>query len=267
MPHKHNAAGRHHIPKTRHVVMNWREYEAGLRRRGSLTLWITDAAIAAWAATRRSTPGGQTVYSDSAIQTCLMLRAAFNLPLRQAEGLMASVVELLSYELVVPDHSTVSRRAAQLTSIARDPLPRGPLHVLIDSTGFKVYGAGEWLLERHRQRGRRAWCKLHLAVDAESGQIVAAALTGQGVDDAAQVGPLLEQIEPPIEQLTADGAYDGEPTYQTIAARDDAIAVVIPPRETAVPSARFEVNPTARDTHLLMIASLGRMGWKGCFIN
>ena len=147
MPHKHNTKGRHHIPKMRHVVTNRPEYEAGLRRSGSLTLWITQGAIDAWAAMRRSTPGAQPIYSDSAIQTCLMLRAAFKLALRQAEGLMLSVVELLRCELAVPDLTTVSRRAARRESINRGPLPRGPLHVLIDSTGLKVFGAGQWLSE------------------------------------------------------------------------------------------------------------------------
>jgi hypothetical protein len=261
MPHKKNANGRHHIPKMRHAVTNWAEYDAGLRRRGSLTMWVTKEAIAGWAATRRATPGGQAIYSDSAIQTCLMLRAAFKLALRQAEGLMLSVVELLGCELAVSDHTTVSRRAARLDSITRSALPQGPLHVLIDSTGLTVYGAGQWQMEKHG-RSRRTWRKLHLGVDACSGQIVAVTLTDQDVSDESQVGPLLEQIEQPIEQVTTDGAYDGEPTYQTIAAHDDAIAVVIPPRDTAVPSAEFEVNPTPRDTHLLMIASLGRLGWQ-----
>ena len=172
MPNKHNTAARRHVPKMRHCVTNWRAYETRLRRRGSLTLWVTDEAIAAWTAAPRASPGDQAAYSDSAIQTCLMLRAAFRLPLRQGEGLMLSVVELLGCELGVPDHSTVSRRAAKLTSIARDPLPSGQLHVLIDSTGLKVFGAGEWLAERHGQRSRRGWRKLHLAVDAHSGQIV-----------------------------------------------------------------------------------------------
>ena len=112
--------------------------EAGLRRRGSLTLWVTEQAIDAWRAAPRSTPGGQATYSDSAIQTCLMLRAAFKLALRQAEGLMMSFVELLGRELAVPDHTTVSRRAIRLASITRQTLPEGPLHVLIDSTGLKI---------------------------------------------------------------------------------------------------------------------------------
>ena len=112
---------------------------------------------------------------------------------------MLSVVELLGCELAVPDHSTVSRRAAKLTSVARDALPSGPLRALVDSTGPKDFGAGEWLVEKHGRRSRRGWRKLHSAVHARSGQIVAAALTDQDVDDASQGGALLEQIEPPIE--------------------------------------------------------------------
>src|SRR5450631_1476296 len=161
MPHKYNAERRHHIPKSRFKVTNWSEYEAGLRRRGSLTLWLTEEAIDAWGAAPRATPGGQATYSDSAIQTCLMLRTAFKLPLRQAEGLMTSVVELLGCELAVPDHTTVSRRAIKLPSIARAALSEGPLHVGMDSIGLKIYGAGEWMANKHGQRTRRQWRKLH----------------------------------------------------------------------------------------------------------
>ena len=111
MSYKKNANGRHHIPKLRHCTANWHEYGTGLRRRGSPTLWLTNEAMAAWAAAPRATPGGQAAYADSAIQTCLMLRAALKLPLRQAEGLMLSVAELLGCGLAAPDPSTVSRRA------------------------------------------------------------------------------------------------------------------------------------------------------------
>jgi hypothetical protein len=125
MPHTHNAERRHHIPKMPFKVTNWAEYEAGLRRRGSLTMWVTEVAIDAWTAAPRSTPGGQATYSDSAILTCLMLRTAFKLALRQAESLMASVIEMIGCELAVPDHTTVSRRAINLPTIARAALPCG----------------------------------------------------------------------------------------------------------------------------------------------
>ena len=263
MPNKFNAKCRHHIPKMKFTVRNWAEYDAALRARGSLTLWVTDEAMNHWAALPRSTPGGQCFYSDLAIETSLMLRLVFRQPLRQTEGLMASIFELLAVDLKAPDHSTVSRRAMSLKSISnRCKLPAGPVHILIDSTGLKVFGAGEWLLEKHGQKSRRSWRKLHLAVDAGTGQIVASILTEQDVDDPSQLGPLLDQIEQEIVQVTADGAYDGEPTYETIAQRDPLIDVVIPPRITAQPSAQFETSPCRRDTHLLLIQSLGRLEWQ-----
>lgn len=263
MPNKHNSKGRHHIPKMKFTVRNWREYDAALRARGSLTMWVTPEAIDCWQAQPRSTRGGQSSYSDLAIETSLMLRLVFRQPLRQTEGLMASIFELLGVDLKAPDHSTVSRRAMVLKSISRkNLLPADPAHILIDSTGLKVFGAGEWLQEKHGKKSRRGWRKLHLAVDANTGLIVASVLTEQDVDDPSQVGPLLDQVEHKIGKVTADGAYDGEPTYDTIAKRDPKIEVVIPPRVTAQPSAEFETDPATRDTHLLMIQSLGRLGWQ-----
>jgi hypothetical protein len=193
-----------------------------------------------------------------------MLRSAFRMPLRQAQGLMGSVFEFSSVGLAVPDYTTVCRRAPKLPSISLGRLPEGPLHVLIDSTGLKVYGAGQWMQEKHGQRSRRCWRKLHLAVDANTNKIVAGVLTEQDVDDPSRVGPLLDQIPPEVEidQVTADGAYDGEPTYQTILARQSDIAVVIPPRDGAVLSQADGAIVTQRDAHVLMMESLGRLGWQ-----
>src|SRR5665647_2137325 len=263
MPNKHNAKGRHHISKMKFRVQNWREYDAALRARGNLTMWVTPEALECWTAQARTTRGGQSSYSDLAIETSLMLRLVFGQPLRRTEGLMASIFDLLELYLKAPDHSTVSRRAMNLELISkRCALPAGPAHILIDSTGLKVFGAGAWLQEKHDRKSRRSWRKLHLAVDVNTGPIVASILTEQDVDDPSQVGPLLDQIEHQIGQVTADGAYDGEPTYETLAHRDPQIQVVIPPRVTAQPSAQFETHPSTRDTHLLMIESLGRLGWQ-----
>jgi len=258
MPHKHNADRRHHIPKMSFKVRNWPAYEAGLRRRGSLTLWIEDAALGD---SQSTGPGGQARYADAAIQTSLMLRMAFKLALRQTEGLMVSVLTLMGLTLSAPDHSTVSRRPVALRVIQPAQVPPGPLHVLIDSTGLQVYGAGQWLEAKHGAKSHRTWRKLHLAVDAANGMIVAQTLTDQDADDPSQVGPLLDQIDDLIVQVTADGAYDGAPIYQTIAAHDDEIEVVIPPRSTAVPSVDPGV-PTQRDRHLAMIAEQGRLSWQ-----
>ncbi len=198
---------------------------------------------------------------DAAIRTSLMLRTAFKLALRQTEGLMTSALTLMDLTLSAPDHTTVSRRAVTLPMIQTAPVPQGRLHVLIDSTGLQVYGAGQWLEAKHGAKSRRTWRKLHLAVDAASGMIVAQTLTDQDVDDPSQVGPLLDQVDDPISWVTADGAYDGRPTYQTIGAHGDGIEVVIPPRSTAVRSDE-PGPPTQRDRHLAMIAEQGRLAWQ-----
>jgi hypothetical protein len=258
MPHKHNADRRHHIPKMAFKVENWPEYEAGLRRRGSLTLWIEDGALNHW---QTLGPGGQARYADAAIQTTLMVRTAFKLALRQTEGLLASVITLMDLRISVPDHTTISRRAVTLPVIQADSVPHGPLHLLIDSTGLQVYGAGQWLEAKHGAKSRRKWRKLHLAVDAGSGMVVAQTLTDQDADDPSQMAPLLNQIECRIARVTADGAYDGAPTYDTIAAHGDDIEIVIPPRSTAVLSG--EQGPLEqRDRHLEMITEKGRLAWQ-----
>jgi len=239
-------------------VQNWPEYEAGLRLRGSLTFWIADAALDHW---QTLGPGGQARYTDAAIQTTLMVRTAFRLALRQTEGLMASVITLMDLSISAPDHSTISRRAVTLPAILSDSVPHGPLHLLIDSTGLQVYGAGQWLEAKHGVKSRRKWRKLHLAVDADNGMIVAQILTDQDVDDPSQVAPLLDQIDGLVERVTADGAYDGAPTYATIASHGTNIEVVIPPRSTAVVSGGQ--GPLAqRNQHLEMITQRGRLAWQ-----
>jgi len=269
MPFKANAARRHRIPKQRRRVTNWAEYDAALRQRGSLTVWFTEEAVAAWEAEPRTTPGGQPHYSSLAITTALTLKAVFRLALRQTEGLIGSVIRLLGLDLSVPDHTTLSRRAETLevprprsdsrTEAGRDP---EPVHLLVDSTGLKLCGAGEWLVEKHGTRTRRAWRKMHLGVDAETGRIVAATLTDRDVDDASQVGPLLDQVDGQIASFTGDGAYDQDGVYTSVAERHPAAAIIVPPRATAVPSRTAETAPTQRDRHLDLIAEKGRMGWQ-----
>jgi len=133
---------------------------------------------------------------------------------------------------------------------------------VIDSMGLKVVGAADWLHEKHGGKPRRSWRKLHLAVDPDSGEILATELTTTEEGDASLVGPLLEQIEYPISEVFADGAYDGEPTYRSVTDHTPEAAVVIPPRSTAVPSATADTDPTQRDRHIQLIKERGRLGWQ-----
>ena len=268
MPFKLNQARRHRIPRQTHKVTNWPAYEAGLRQRGSLTVWFSDEAIEAWAAEPRATRGRQPWYSPLAILTALTLRAVFRLAFRQTEGLIGSIVDLLGLALRVPDHTTLSRRSATLavprptrSSVGADG-GTGPLHLLVDSTGLKLCGPGEWLVEKHGTRTRRSWRKLHLGVDADTGQIMASALTDRDVDDGAQAGPLLDQVAGPVASFVGDGGYDQDGVYASVAARHPEAAVVVPPRKTAVPSATAESALTQRDRHLQHITEHGRMAWQ-----
>jgi len=193
----------------------------------------------------------------------------FRLAYRQTEGLIGSTIGLLGLDLPVPDHTTLSRRAATLEV----PRPRSgsrtdaerdaePAHLLVDSTGLKLCGPGEWLIEKHGTKTRRSWRKFHIGMDANTGQIVASALTGREADDGAQVGSLLDQVAGPVASVTGDGAYDREGVYANAAQRHPDAAVIVPPRSTAVPSRTAESGPTQRDRHLQLIAERGRMAWQ-----
>ena len=225
-------------------------------------MWFTEAAIAAWKAEPRCTRGGQPRYSALAITTALTLRAVFRLALRQTEGLIASLLQLLGLDLAAPDHSTISRRGETLP-VSRPRPGSEPVHLLVDSTGLKLCGPGEWLVDKHPPaKVRRSWRKLHIGVDADTGEIIAAELTGKDIDDGSQVGPLLEQIARPVASFTGDGAYDRDDVYREVCQRHPDAAVIVPPRSSAVPSATAETAPTKRDRHLQLIAERGRMGWQ-----
>lgn len=191
-----------------------------------------------------------------------MLRLAFGRPWRQTEGMLGSIMDLLGLDLPVPDHTTFSRRSADLGVATTLKKASGPVQVVIDSTGLKVFGSGEWLHEKHGGRPRRSWRKLHLAVDPDSGEILASELTPTDDGDASLVGPLLDQIDSPISAVFADGAYDGEPVYRAVAGHTPDAAVIIPPRSTAVPSDTAETDPTQRDRHIQLIEERGRLGWQ-----
>ena len=259
MPYKFNESRRHKIPKAKYRVTNWPEYDAALVKRGSLTVWFTEEAVAAWQAPATGERGGQPIYSAIAIETSLALRLVFHQPLRQTEGLLRSIADVLEIDIAIPDHTTLSRRGGGLTILPKRIDRAEPLHLLVDSTGLKIYGEGEWLDQKHGIRSRRRWRKLHLGVDADTHEIVAVELTPDDVGDISEIPDLLDQIDADVASMTADGAYDGEAVYDAVAERHPEAAVIIPPRVTAVPS---ETTATQRDEHLATIAEHGRMSWQ-----
>jgi transposase len=260
MPNKINDDRRHKFKKMRYRVTNWPQYDAALVRRGDLTVWLTEEAVTAWRAPKRAGRGGQRVYSDLAIETGLALRLVLRLALRQTEGALRSIAGLLGAAIMVPDHTTFSRRSARLTILPQTVKRDEPIHLLIDSTGLKIYGEGEWLDQKHGVRARRRWRKLHIAVDADTHEVRACALTPDDVGDVTAVPDLLDQVKDQVAAVIADGAYDGQPVYDAVAANHPGAAIVIPPRSTAV--AGQNENPTQRDRHLEAIAKHGRRGWQ-----
>jgi transposase len=259
MPYKFTEGRRHKFSKAKYRVTNWPEYDAALVRRGSLTVWFSEEAVAAWHAPATGERGGQPIYSAIAIETGLALRLVFHQPLRQTEGLLRSIADVLRIDIAIPDHTTLSRRGVGLTILLKCVDRSEPLHLLVDSTGLKIYGEGEWLDQKHGIRSRRRWRKLHLGIDAVTHEIVASELTPDDVGDVSEIPALLDQIDAKVASLTADGAYDGEAVYDAVAERHPEAAVIIPPRATARPN---ETTTTQRDRHIAEISKHGGMGWQ-----
>jgi DDE family transposase len=249
--------------KTVYRVRNWADYDRALVARGALTLWISESVLHSWRYQGPRPRGAQPTYSDQAIEAMLSLKAVLHLTNRTTEGFVRSVFEQLAVDLPVPDHTTLSKRARSVPI----HLPRqaqGPLDVVLDSTGLKVYGEGEWKVRQHGASKRRTWRKLHIALDPASGEIQAAMLTDNGVADAEMVGPLLDQLQRPLASTTADGAYDQQSVYTELAQRAPAAAVRIPPRRNARigQHGNTAATPLPRDENLRAIRALGRRAWK-----
>jgi IS5 family transposase len=243
----------------RYRVRNWKEYYRALIRRGSLTVWIEETTLQAWCHNMRDgLVGAPTTYSDLAIQALLTLKVVFSLPLRQTQGLAQSVLQLMASDLPIPNYSTLSRRAAGVAVALSRRTKDEPLHVVIDSTGLKIYGEGEWKTRQHGVSKRRTWRKMHLGVDESTGEIVAVVTTERDVGDCDVLPQLLDAISDPIAQVSANGAYDTIGCHQAIEARQARPA--IPPRENAVITDIGHWD--AREAAVRRIGEIGRPAWK-----
>ena len=248
----------HPSHKTQYRVTNWPQYDRGLMNRGSLTVWVTPAALAAWTPRKNGRRGGQRRYSDTAIELALQLRLVFSLPWRQTEGLLRSVIGLLGLEFDVPDHTTLSRRS-RLLRIRPSARPRrGPIHLVVDATGLKIFGQGEWARAKHGATGVHAgWRKLHLGVDRR-GCIVTADLTDSDVADASAFPRLLRRVRGRVKKVTMDGSYDHRRVWKLIAER--GARAVIPLRRGA--KLMDGEGADARNRHLRQIGRVGRAQWR-----
>jgi len=253
----------------RYRLRNWPDYNAALVARGSLTLWCDEAAVAGWVARGRTGRRGRPrTYSDLAITCMLTLQAVYHLPLRATEGLVRSLVHLLGVALPVADFTTLARRRPRLAVVLPVRVPRGPLHLVVDSTGLKVYGEGEWKVRQHGWSYYRTWRKVHLALDVTTHCVRVAALTTADVSDGQCFPALLAAERAPLAQVTGDGSYDEWRCWDAVAARPERPRAVFPVRQGPRRTARIRQHgntravPLARDAHVRRIRAVGRAQWK-----
>jgi hypothetical protein len=258
---KHTKTGSR--PKTLYRVKNWSEYDQALVKRGSITFWLSDDLEETWRYTGEKQRGSQFDYSEQAIVMMQMVKNVFHLPNRATEGFMQSVFAMLKISLSVPDHTTLSRRGKGL----KVTLPKkadGHLDIVMDSSGLKIYGEGEWKVRAHGKSKRRTWRKLHVGVDPHSGEIQAAALTANSISDGQMVETLLAQIEQPIDRFAGDGSYDKRNVYDSLNQHAPEAVVLIPPRRNARiwQHANTKAERLRRDDNLRAIRKSGRKTWK-----
>ena len=243
--------------KAQYRVTNWREYDRALVERGSLTVWFDEEFVREhWRPKATGRRGAPFLYSDQAIQVLLTMKGVFHLPYRALEGFARSLMRLMELPLPIPDHTQMSRRARTLQVVIPRQARQGPAHVVVDSTGLKIYGEGEWKVRKHGAGKRRTWRKVHFAVDADVKDVIGVEVTTVEWMDCEVFEGLLEQVEGQIGQVDADGAYDTRAVYEAGMAR--GAEVVVPPRENAVP---WEADHP-RTRALADIAERGLPGWK-----
>ena len=245
---------------TRYKTTNWSSYNDRLKRRGSLSIWFDPEMV--WVPPPSGKRGRQQNYSDAAIQACLTLKVLFGLPLRQATGFVQSLLQLIGLDWAVPDFSTLCRRQRTLKVSLPYRGGTGPLNLLIDSTGIKAEGEGEWNARKHGGSKRRIWRKIHIGIDEETLEVRAVEVTGSNIGDAPVLPDLLNQIPPhqDIGSVTADGAYDTRKCHEAIAARN--AHAVIPPRKNAKPWRPTSAGAIARNDAVSAQRYLGRTLWR-----
>jgi hypothetical protein len=248
--------------KTPYRIRNWPAYNAASLGRGSLTLWVEEGALRSWRYTGPTQRGAQSHYAEAALSGVLTLRAVYPLALRAAEGRARSVFALLVVGLPVPSYRPLSRRAAALP-VALGALPRStPLHSVIDSRGFKVYGEGEGEVRQPGWSKRRTGRKLHRAVDEATGEIVAAVASEAGVSDDEVLPAWVAQVAGAIRQVSADGA-SGKRYCDDVLAECGATAVIPPRRDAKIwQHGNCQGAPWQRDENLRAIRQKGRRRWK-----
>lgn len=251
------------MKKAKYRVSNWNSYNRSLINRGDITLWFDEKSLKNWHKINTcKTPGRPFVYAEQAILCLLTIKSLLNLPLRATQGFALSLIKILGITgIKIPDYTTLSRRQKDI-HVPQTNTVKGPVHLVFDSTGLKVFGEGEWKVRQHGISKRRTWRKLHLAIDEKSGEILSSALSSNDVSDGKMLSDLLKQIKNPIKQASGDGAYDTHNNYNMLEKKGAKVS--IPPKQGAVFSGTGFLRPilTARNRNIAVIKILGKKYWK-----
>jgi len=249
--------------RSTYKISNWAKYNEALVNRGDITFWFSDKILEQWKHDNLEQGQGRPfVFSDLAIETLLTLRELFRLPYRNTEGFGRWAFQVMKLDLAIPDYTSLCKRAAKLDIQTRVATKKGKIDVVVDSTGLKVFGEGEWKVKKHGWAKHRTWRKLHLAVDPQTQEIVADDLTDNATDDATETPVLLDKISNRVGRFYGDGAYDKWKVYGTLSKRN--IAPIIPPRKDAKIKRHGNSSqpPLPRDEAIRGIRQWGRKGWK-----
>jgi hypothetical protein len=252
---------KHKASKKQYRIKNWHAYNESLVQRGSLDVWISGQAMQKWYADPTHGQGAPQVYSDLAISTVLTIQKVFHLPLRAVEGFVGSVFRMTNISLDVPDYSTLSRRSEGLTVLLTKRNKEKTV-IIVDGSGVKVFGEGEWKVRQHGYSKRRTWKKIHIAID-EDGEIRATEMTSNAIHDSQVVPNLFSQEDARIEAFAGDGAFDTDNVYAVCQGRDIS-RILIPPRHDAKiwQHGNSSETPHPRDENLRAIRKKGRKQWK-----
>jgi hypothetical protein len=249
---------------SKYKIKNWKEYNQALKQRGSLEIWIEEGIESQWYYHGENQRGAQYEYSDACIEMAAVVREVYQLPYRQLEGFLKSLVNRLGWLVKVPEYTVIHKRIKRLGINIADSVKRstGKVYIVMDSTGLKVYGEGEWKVRQHGWGKHRTWMKLHVAVDEATAMIESCAMTTNSVDDAAMVEVLLDEVKGEIGKMAGDGAYDKSKVYAALKKRN--IKPIIPPRKGAriKKHGNKRGKPLARDKNIRGVRKLGRKRWK-----
>lgn len=249
--------------KKTYRVRNWSDYNKALKRRGSITFWINEASTQHWYAEKDNRRGRPKVYADEAIEMCLVMRMLFHLPLRQCEGFVENIFKMLNLKLNVPSYTQLCRRQKTLRLKLKHPIDiTRPIHVVIDATGLKLFGEGEWKVRQHGYTKHRMWRKFHAGIDVDTKQFVMMELTDNHVGENKKLHHLLSQYSGPISRVGADKGYDSYECHEIVGALGAESAILLQRRAKIRRRVKAGEIPLVRDNIVRRMRAVGRIQWK-----